>query len=116
MSPVSSIITNEIELFIPFDDVEEPTVTVLVPAMNEEVTIAKFCQWCHEGFRRAGVLGEILLIDSSDDRTPEIALSNGARVLRVPRNGIGRAYQDALQHIRGQYVVLGDADCSYDFR
>ena len=44
MSPVSSIITNEIELFIPFDDVEKPTVTVLVPAMNEEVTIAKFCQ------------------------------------------------------------------------
>ena len=116
MSPVSSIITNEIELFIPFDDVEEPTVTVLVPAMNEEVTIAKFCQWCHEGFRRAGVLGEILLIDSSDDRTLEIALSNGARVLRVPRNGIGRAYQDAVQHIRGEYVVLGDADCTYDFR
>jgi len=116
MGSVSNIITNEIELFVPFNDVKEPTVTVFVPVMNEEITIATFCQWCHEGFRRAGVIGEILLIDSSDDSTPEIALSNGARILRVPRNGIGRAYQDALPHIRGEYVVLGDADCTYDFR
>jgi glycosyltransferase involved in cell wall biosynthesis len=104
------------ELIVPGNDVIEPTVTVLVPVMNEEITIATFCQWCHEGFKRAGVIGEILLIDSSDDLTPEIALANGARVLRVPRNGIGRAYQDAIQHVRGEYVVLGDADCTYDFR
>ncbi len=116
MRSISRIIPHEIELFVPFDDAKEPTVTVLVPAMNEEVTIETFCKWCHEGFSRAGVVGEILLIDSSDDSTPEIALSNGARVLRVPRNGIGRAYQNAMQHIRGEYVVLGDADCTYDFR
>lgn len=116
MGSTYRITPDEIELLVPFDDVKEPTVTVLVPVMNEEVTIETFCKWCHEGFRRAGVVGEILLIDSSDDSTPEIALSNGARVLRVPRNGIGRAYQDAMQHIRGEYVVLGDADCTYDFR
>lgn len=116
MSSVFKLSPTKIELIIPKEDETEPTVTVLVPVMNEEFTIATFCQWCHEGFKRAGVTGEILLIDSSDDTTPEIALANGARVLRVPRNGIGRAYQDALQHIRGQYVVLGDADCTYDFR
>ena len=116
MSSVFKLSPTKIELIVPQEDVKVPTVTVLVPVMNEEFTIATFCQWCHEGFKRAGVTGEILLIDSSDDTTPEIALANGARVLRVPRNGIGRAYQDALQHIRGQYVVLGDADCTYDFR
>ena len=116
MSSVFKLSPTKIELIVPQEDVKVPTVTVLVPVMNEEFTIATFCQWCQEGFKRAGVIGEILLIDSSDDLTPEIALANGARVLRVPRNGIGRAYQDALQHIRGQYVVLGDADCTYDFR
>jgi len=105
-----------VQLLIPANDVSEPMVTVLVPVMNEEVTVAMFCQWCHEGFYRAGVIGEILLIDSSDDSTPEIAVKNGARVLRVPREGIGKAYQDAIPQIRGEYVILGDADCTYDFR
>ena len=103
-------------LHLPDNDIPDPEVTVLVPAMNEQITIERFCQWCHEGFERAGVRGEILIIDSSDDATPMIALSNGARVLRVPRRGLGKAYQDGIPHVRGQHVILGDADCTYDFR
>jgi len=55
-------------------------------------------------------------VDSSTDRTPEIALAGGARVLRAPRRGLGRAYIDAIPYVRGRYVILGDADCTYDFR
>jgi len=106
----------EAELLIPADDVEAPEVSIVIPAMNEEPVIAEFMDWCDEGIQAAGVAAEILIIDSSTDRTPDIALAAGARVLKTPCRGLGRAYQDALPHIRGKYVILGDADCTYDFR
>lgn len=107
---------QDIALLVPDDDVAEPEVSIVVPALNEELTVGEFVEWCHEGFRRAGVTGEILIIDSSNDRTPEIALEKGARVLRTPKRGLGRAYIDSIPFIRGQYVIMGDADCTYDFR
>ena len=106
----------EAELLIPTDDVEAPEVSIVIPAMNEEPVIAEFMEWCNEGIQAAGVAAEILIVDSSTDRTPDIALDAGARVLKTPRRGLGRAYQDALPHIRGKYVIMGDADCTYDFR
>jgi glycosyltransferase involved in cell wall biosynthesis len=66
--------------------------------------------------KKAGIRGEILIIDSGTDRTTELALSGGARVLRTPKRGLGRAYQDALPYVRGKYVLMGDCDCTYDFR
>src|SRR5262245_18059102 len=106
----------EAQLLIPRDDVADPEVTILVPALNEELTIGRFLAWCHEGIARAGYSAEILIVDSSVDRTPEIAVAAGARVLRTPRRGLGRAYIDAIPYVRGRYVILGDADCTYDFR
>ncbi len=93
-----------------------PIVSIVVPALNEELTIGEFVDWCHEGLRRANVDGEILIIDSSADRTAEVAESKGARVLRMPKRGLGRAYIDAIPHIRGKYVIMGDCDLTYDFR
>src|SRR6201995_2304563 len=107
---------SDVQLLLPKDDVVEPELTILIPAVNEELTVGDFVAWCHEGMREAGVVGEILIVDSSSDRTAEIALAGGARVLRTPRRGLGRAYIDALPYIRGRYVVMGDADCTYDFR
>src|SRR5207244_10254570 len=63
-----------------------------------------------------GVRGEVLGGDSAGDRTRAIGVSRRARVLKVPRRGLGRAYIDALPYARGKYLVLGDADCTYDFR
>ncbi len=91
-------------------------ISIVVPTMNEERTVTEFIAWCKEGFQKAGCEGEILIMDSSSDKTPEIAESLGARVVRVAKRGLGRAYMDALPHIRGKYVVMGDADCTYDFR
>src|SRR3989442_10491706 len=91
-------------------------VSIVVPALNEELTISEFIEWCVEGLQRAGVPGEILIVDSSSDRTAEIANSKGARVLRARKRGLGGAYIDALPHIRGLYVIMGDCDLTYDFR
>jgi len=91
-------------------------VSIVVPALNEELTIGEFIGWCKEGLEKARVEGEIIIVDSSTDRTPEIAESMGARVLRVPKRGLGQAYIDAIPEIKGDYVIMGDCDCTYDFR
>jgi glycosyltransferase involved in cell wall biosynthesis len=106
----------EVRLLVPAYDVANPEFSVVIPALNEALTIGPFVEWCHEGLRRADVRGEILIIDSSTDGTAQIAISKGARVLKTPRRGLGRAYIDALPFIRGKYVLMGDADCTYDFR
>lgn len=103
-------------LLLPEHDTRDPELSIVIPALNEALTIADFVGWCHRGLADAGVRGEILIVDSSDDATAEIALAGGARVLKTPRRGLGRAYIDALPFIRGRYVVMGDADCTYDFR
>ncbi len=94
----------------------EATVSIVVPCLNEEAVIGEFIDWCHEGLRAAGRSGQILIIDSSTDRSPEIARARGAEVLQVPRRGLGRAYIDALPSITGDYVIMGDCDLTYDFR
>jgi glycosyltransferase involved in cell wall biosynthesis len=107
---------HEISLLTPASDAPDPEFSIVVPALNEEITIGKFVDWCKEGIARAGIAAEILIVDSSTDRTAEISLAHGARVLKVPRRGLGRAYIDAIAHARGRFVIMGDADCTYDFR
>jgi glycosyltransferase involved in cell wall biosynthesis len=107
---------NDVRLLVPANDVADPEITILVPALNEELTIAGFVDWCHQGIAASDSRVEILIVDSSDDRTAEIAVGRGARVLKTPRRGLGRAYIDALPHVRGQFIIMGDADCTYDFR
>jgi glycosyltransferase involved in cell wall biosynthesis len=106
----------EVTLHLPEHDVAAPEVSIVIPALNEQLTIADFIDWCKEGLAKANVEGEILIIDSSTDRTREIALAKGARVLATPKRGLGRAYIDSLPYIRGKYVIMGDCDCTYDFR
>ncbi len=91
-------------------------VSIVVPALNEELTIGKFVDWCKEGLAKAEVSGEILIIDSSTDKTVEIAEQHGATVIKTPKRGLGQAYIDALPHIKGDYVIMGDCDLTYDFR
>jgi glycosyltransferase involved in cell wall biosynthesis len=112
----SIVVDDDVQLFLPEDDEGNPELSIVIPALNEGLTIADFVDWCRRGLSDAGVRGEILIVDSSDDATAEIALAGGARVLKTPRRGLGRAYIDALPFIRGRYVVMGDADCTYDFR
>jgi len=107
---------SQIQLLIPDEDVDDPEISIVVPAMNERITIEDFVKWCKTGLDKAGVKGEILIVDSSSDETPQLALAGGARVLRTLPRGLGHAYIDAIPYIRGKYVLMGDADCTYDFR
>jgi len=104
------------ELLLPEHDEADPLVSLVVPALDEQLNITEFVGWCHEGLKAAGVAGEVLIVDSSSDDTAALARAAGARVLRVPRRGLGRAYIDALAFVRGSFVIMGDADCTYDFR
>src|SRR5207302_2423763 len=106
----------DIRLLVPANDVGDPEISIVIPALNEELTIAEFVDWCLEGIARTGRPGEVVIVSSSTDATNEIALEKGARVLVTPRRGVGQAYVDALPYIRGKYVFMGDADCTYDFR
>jgi len=119
IKPTVSGAPVKIELLIPQNEVnfhDSPEISILVPALNEEITIGEFIDWCLLGLKKAGVSGEIIIVDSSTDDTPNIALSRGARVLRTPKRGLGQAYLDAIPSVRGKFIVMGDCDLTYDFR
>ncbi len=103
-------------IVLPDVDEADPEISIVIPALNESLTIGEFVAWCHEGLRKADIRGEILIVDSSTDNTGAIAVAAGARALKVPKRGLGRAYIDALPFIRGRYAILGDCDLTYDFR
>src|SRR5438132_5195357 len=109
-------IEKDIDLYIPPDDVADPQISIVIPALNDELNISEFIRWCKQGLAAADIAGEILIVDSSTDGTTELALAGGARVLKTPKRGLGRAYIDAIPYIRGRYILMGDADCTYDFR
>jgi glycosyltransferase involved in cell wall biosynthesis len=106
----------DIVLYVPQNDVDDPEISIVVPAMNERISIGRFISWCQQGIQEIPESTEIIIIDSSTDETPQIALAAGARVLSTPKRGLGRAYIDAIPFIRGKFVIMGDADCTYDFR
>ncbi|HVZ75129.1 MAG TPA: glycosyltransferase family 2 protein [Polyangia bacterium] len=116
MPPAVRVPDPDVTLRLPEHDVADPELSIVIPALNEELTIVDFIAWCHEGMKKAGIVGEILIVDSGSDRTTELALAGGARVLKTPKRGLGRAYMDSLPYIRGKYVLMGDCDCTYDFR
>jgi len=110
--------TKKIKLLRPLvpNSLANPILSIVVPALNEEITITEFVDWCKVGLSEAGIQGQILIVDSSSDETPQLAIAGGAEVLLVPKRGLGRAYIDAIPFIRGKWVLMGDADLTYDFR
>ena len=90
--------------------------SIVIPALNESLTVFEFVRWCQQGIAEIGVSSQIMIVDSSKDDTSQQALAAGAEVLRVPKRGLGQAYIDAIPYIRGNYVLMGDADLTYDFR
>ncbi len=108
---------KEIVFLVPVSELgKEPELSIVIPAMNEELSIAEFIDWCHAGITNSEVAAELIIVDSSTDLTANIALGKGACVLKSPKRGLGRAYIDAIPFVRGRFVLMGDADCTYDFR
>lgn len=93
-----------------------PLVSVVMPCLNEEEAIATCIEKIQATFDRAGIDGEIVVCDNgSTDRTVEIAESMGVRVVHQPLRGYGNAYIMGFSRARGQYLIMGDADDTYDF-
>jgi glycosyltransferase involved in cell wall biosynthesis len=93
---------------------EEPDITFIFPSKNEEKTIAEVIQKAQKAAQQLGMTYEIIVSDNSTDTTPQIARSLGAKVVTPDRHGYGYAYTYALRHARGKYVVMADADGTYD--
>jgi glycosyltransferase involved in cell wall biosynthesis len=93
---------------------EAPEVTFIFPARNEEKTIGEVIEKARRAAERAGMKCEVIVADNSSDATPHIAKSMGATVVTPDRLGYGYAYRYALQRARGKYVVMADADGTYD--
>lgn len=94
---------------------ESIEVSVVIPAMNEAETIGDCLDKVNKVFQEEGIEGEIIVSDSSTDRTPEIAKEKGARVIHPEKKGYGNAYLAGVSEVKGKYMVMGDADDTYDF-
>jgi hypothetical protein len=91
-------------------------VTVLMPCLDEARTVATCVRKALEACRLAGLQAEVLVADNgSRDGSPELARSAGARVVHVPAKGYGAALRAGIEAARGRFIVMGDADESYEF-
>jgi hypothetical protein len=95
---------------------KELELTILMPCLNEAETIAICVGKASDFLRRAGIAGEILIADNgSRDGSQDIATQLGARVVPVPDKGYGAALLGGIAAANGRFVIMGDADDSYDF-
>lgn len=90
--------------------------TILMPCLNEAETIPT-CVGKARGFlERTGIAGEVLVADNgSTDGSRELATRAGARVVPIARRGYGSALLGGIKAARGRFVIMADADDSYDF-
>ena len=88
--------------------------SVVLPCLNEEGAVGQVIDDAWKGIESTGLLGEVVVVDNgSTDRSKEIALEHGARVVEEQRRGYGSAYLRGLAEARGDYIVMADADGTY---
>ena len=91
-------------------------VSVVIPCLNEANSLASCVDKAVAAFRASGLSGEVIVADNgSTDGSIQIAEDHGARVVRVPMRGYGAALQAGISAARGPFIIMGDADDSYDF-
>jgi glycosyltransferase involved in cell wall biosynthesis len=92
-------------------------VSVVIPCLNEENSLVYCIEKALDAFRSAAIRGEVVIADNgSIDKSVAIALSLGARVVHVAQRGYGAALRAGIAASRGTYIIMGDADDSYDFK
>jgi len=90
-------------------------ITVLIPCLNEEKVIGDVIKAAWAGLNNDRH-HQVLIMDSSTDQSPKIARKLGADVVTTKQRGLGQAYREATSHIKGDYIIMGDADGTYDYR
>ncbi|HJP90532.1 MAG TPA: glycosyltransferase family 2 protein [Pyrinomonadaceae bacterium] len=97
-------------------DIKPIELSILMPCLNEAETLAMCIQKAQKALKDLNVAGEIIIADNgSTDGSPEIAAGLGARVVHVANKGYGSALLGGIRAARGKYIIMGDADDSYDF-
>src|SRR5688572_2645474 len=95
---------------------DECELSIVMPCLNEADTIGACIQKAREAVAQAGITGEIIVADNgSTDDSIRIADRLGARIVHVPERGYGSALMGGIQAARGRFILMGDADDSYDF-
>lgn len=95
---------------------EKPLISVVMPCLNEEEAIGVCIEKIQQTFARANIDGEIIVCDNgSTDTSVAIAKRMGVRVVHQPLRGYGNAYLKGFASARGSYLIMGDADDTYDF-
>lgn len=90
--------------------------TILMPCLNEEKTLEKCIKKAEKFLIDNNINGEILIADNnSHDNSREIALKNGTRLIIVEKKGYGCALRAGIKNANGRFIIVGDADDSYDF-
>jgi glycosyltransferase involved in cell wall biosynthesis len=91
-------------------------VSVVIPCLNEEASIARCVTEARRAIEGEGWDGEVIVANNgSDDRSAELAREAGALVIHEPRRGYGSAYRAGFAAAQGDYIVMADADLTYDF-
>ena len=91
-------------------------VSVVIPCLNESDTLEACVRKAHRSLSDSGVSYEIIVADNgSTDSSPEIATANGARLVQVAERGYGAALMGGIEAACGAFIIMGDADDSYDF-
>ncbi|MDB9429816.1 glycosyltransferase family 2 protein [Microcystis aeruginosa CS-555/01A07] len=90
--------------------------SIIMPCLNEAETLATCIGKARDYLERHKIAGEVLIADNgSSDGSREIATNSGARVVPIPERGYGSALRGGIAAAKGQYIIMGDADDSYDF-
>jgi glycosyltransferase involved in cell wall biosynthesis len=93
-----------------------PRVSVVIPCLNESQSIARCVESALAALDAGGYDGEVVVVDNgSEDGSAALAEQAGARVVHEPRRGYGSAYLAGLRNAGGEYIVMADADLTYDF-
>src|SRR5215203_3953636 len=101
----------------PAESTEAPTVSVVIPCLNEAENIVQCVQAALKVLKENEIAGEVIVADNgSDDGSAVLADAAGATVVSEPRRGYGRAYLAGFAAARGDYIIMVDADLTYDFK
>ena len=94
----------------------ELEVSVVMPCLNEADTLSTCIRKAQRALLEGNIKGEIIIVDNgSEDGSREIARSSGARVVEAAQRGYGSALMRGIEAADGRYIIMGDADDSYDF-
>tara|TARA_B000000609_G_C24172514_1_gene351371 strand:+ start:250 stop:1383 length:1134 start_codon:yes stop_codon:yes gene_type:complete len=92
-------------------------ISVVIPCLNEEKTLKSCIDEARIGIKNSKYDGEVIISDNgSTDNSINIALENGARVINTDIKGYGSAIINGIKNAKGKFVIVGDADMTYDFK